>query len=262
MLIATWNVNSIRARLDRLISWLAAHQPDVLCLQEVKVEDATFPFDALREAGYVAAVHGQRAYNGVAILSRGELTDIQRGFPDEEPDPQSRVIAATVGGVRVVSIYVPNGKEVSSEAYGYKLKWLSQLRRYLETCEVTSSHVVVCGDLNIAPGPGDVAQPDRWEGSVLYNDDVRGKFAGLLAMGLVDTVGRRFPDGGVYSWWDYRQLSFPRNEGLRIDHVLASPTLAAHCTDAGVDRDARKGKTPSDHAPVWAAFEDGTVIES
>ena len=257
MFIATWNVNSIRARLERLLRWLAVHRPDVVCLQEVKVEEAGFPFDALREAGYVAEVCGQRTYNGVAILSRSELIDVQRGFPGETSDSQARFIAATTDGVRVVSVYVPNGSVVGSDAYLYKLKWLLQLNRYLETCDLASSALVLCGDLNIAPGPGDVARPDQWEGTVLYNEELRGEFAELLALGLVDTVGRHFPEGGQYSWWDYRQLSFPRNNGLRIDHILAAPALAAGCTEAGIDREARKGPSPSDHAPVWAVFDAG-----
>lgn len=255
MLIATWNVNSIRARHERLIRWLSNHQPDVLCLQEVKVEEKAFPFDALREAGYNAEVFGQRTYNGVAILARTELTDVQKGFPKDAFDDQARFIAATVSGVRIVSIYVPNGKVVGSESYEYKLRWLFQLKRYLEESEVASTDLVVCGDLNIAPNPGDVARPQQWEGSVLYNPEMRSEFTELLAFGLADTVGKRFPDGGVYSWWDYQQLGFQLGNGLRIDHILASPGLAKRCTEAGVDREERKGKAPSDHAPVWAVFE-------
>ena len=192
----------------------------------------------------------------MAILSRTELTDVQRGFPAEPPNGQSRLIAATANGVRVVSIYVPNGSMVGSDSYLYKLEWLFQLKRYLEECDPASSDLAVCGDLNIVPGPGDVARPQQWEGTVLYNDEVRQEFADLLALGLVDTVARRFPEGGVYSWWDYRQLSFPHNNGLRIDHILASPALAVRCVDAAVDREARKGASPSDHAPVWARFGD------
>lgn len=255
MLVATWNVNSIRARQERLIRWLDTHKPDVLCLQEVKVEEKTFPFEALREAGYNAEVLGQRTYNGVAILAKGELTDVQKGFPKDAFDDQARFIAATVEGVRAVSIYVPNGKVVGSESYEYKLRWLFQLKRFLEESEVASTDLVVCGDLNIAPGPGDVARPHQWEGSVLYNPEMRSEFEELVAMGLVDTVGARFPEGKVYSWWDYQQLGFQLGNGLRIDHILASPSLAARCSDAGVDREERKGKLPSDHAPVWAVFE-------
>lgn len=255
MLIATWNVNSIRARLDRLVQWLAVHQPDVMCLQEVKVEEAAFPFDALREAGYAAEVFGQRTYNGVAILARGEMTDVQKGFPKDAFDDAARFIAATVDGVRVVSVYVPNGNVVGSESYDYKLRWLFQLKRFLEESELASSDLVVCGDLNIAPGPGDVARIEQWEGTVLYNPEMRQEFSELQTLGLVDTVGQRFPEGGVYSWWDYQRLGFQLGNGLRIDHILAAPALAERCTDAGVDREERKGTGPSDHAPVWAVFE-------
>lgn len=228
-----------------------------MCLQEVKVEEAGFPFDALREVGYAAEVYGQRTYNGVAILARGELTDVQRGFPKDAMDDQARLIAATVNGVRVVSVYVPNGGVVGSDAYEYKLRWLFQLKRYLEEeCDLASSDLVLCGDLNIAPGPGDVARQEQWEGTVLYNPELREEFAELLALGLVDTVGRRFPEGGVYSWWDYQRLGFQLGNGLRIDHILTSPSLAARCTEAGIDREQRKGASPSDHAPVWAVFED------
>jgi len=256
MFIASWNVNSIRARLDRLLRWLEVHRPDVMCLQEVKVTDAEFPAEPLREAGYFAEVYGQKTYNGVTILSRSELTDVERGFPGDSSDTQARLIAATARGVRFISAYVPNGGAVGSDAYQYKLEWLNQLRRYLEPHRSGSPGLVLCGDLNIAPDTLDVAKPEQWEGTVLYNQEVRAEFAALLALGFIDTVRRHRPEGGQYSWWDYRQLSFPRNDGLRIDHILVAGGLADLCTDAGIDRDARKGPRPSDHAPVWAIFQD------
>jgi exodeoxyribonuclease III len=254
MKIATWNVNSIRARLERLLAWLAKEQPDALCLQELKVPDADFPMEELAEAGYAAAVHGQRTYNGVAILARGPLEDVVVSLADREEPTQARLLAATVAGVRVISAYVPNGSEVGSDKYAYKLEWLERLSAYLKRTGALEGPFVLCGDLNIAPDDLDIAKPDEWQGTVLSTDEVRGWYRGLLEAGLVDVVRKHNPDGGIYSWWDYRRLGFQRNDGLRIDHILATAPLAERCTAAWVDRDERKGEKPSDHAPVVAEF--------
>ncbi len=254
MTIATWNVNSVKARLPRLLAWLDRARPDVVCLQELKGTDDAFPYDEVRAAGYHAVVHGQKTYNGVAILSRLAPADAAAGLGDGVPDPQARLVAATVGGVRVVSAYVPNGGEVGTPPYAYKLEWLRRLRAYLGRAGVPEVPLVVCGDFNIVPSDLDCHDPSAWEGSVLYNPELRAVHQDLLALGLVDTFRLHHPEDRNYSWWDYRNFAFPRDDGLRIDFVLCTPALAARCTGAGIDRDERKGEKPSDHVPVWAAF--------
>jgi exodeoxyribonuclease-3 len=255
MRVATWNVNSVRAREERLLAWLASSAPDVLCLQETKVVDDKFPVESCRAAGYDVAHFGQRTYNGVSILSRTPLEDVQRGFGDGEDDEQARFIAATTMGVRVMSAYVPNGQAVDSPKFAYKLRWLARLERYVQTHVAPAAPAVLCGDFNVAPADIDVYDPDAWRGSVLCTPEERDALARVRGDRLVDVVRRLHPDTVMYSWWDYRQLGFPKNRGLRIDHVLATAPLAERARGAGVDREARKGKQPSDHAPVWAAFE-------
>jgi len=250
MKLASWNVNSVRARQERLCAWLAERQPDVLCLQETKVTDDDFPFTELARRGYVAVAHGQRTYNGVAILAREAPSEVQRGLEDGVDDPQHRLIAARVGGVRVASVYVPNGGEVDSDKYAYKLAWLARLRAWVERTARPDEPLVLAGDFNVAPRPCDVAYPEAWESSVLFHPTARAALEPLFAWGLADVLADKTPEGGVYSWWDYRQLAFPRGDGLRIDLVLATAPVASRCTRAWVDRDARKGKLPSDHAPV------------
>ncbi len=250
MKLATWNVNSVKARKERVIAWLAKHQPDVLCLQELKAEDSAFPMDEVKSAGYHAALHGQRTYNGVAILSREEPSDVRRGFADDGDDTQARLISAAFGSLRVISVYVPNGQEVGSDKWQYKLEWLKRLQAYLVKHHTPSESLVLCGDLNIAPDDLDVARPEEWKDSVLCAAPARAAFQGLIAWGLTDVFRAKHPEGGVFSWWDYRMLGFPKNNGLRIDHLLVTASVASRCTDARVDRDERKGKLPSDHAPV------------
>jgi exodeoxyribonuclease III len=254
MKIATWNINSVRARQERLLGWLEAQRPDVLCLQELKCTDDLFPLEAVKQAGYHTACFGQRTYNGVAILSRTEPTEIRRGLEDGVEDLQARVIGATVGGVRVFSVYAPNGQAVGSPAYAYKLQWYGRLRRYLEQHHRAQEQLVLCGDWNVAPEPLDVHDPAAWEGQTLFSLPERQALRELCGFGLVDLYRRRHPEPGRYSWWDYRMLAFPKNRGLRIDHLLATRPLAERCTAAEIDREARKGKQPSDHAPVWAEF--------
>jgi exodeoxyribonuclease III len=254
--IASWNVNSVRARADRLMRWLAARKPDVVCLQELKVQDSEFPFEALRAAGYEAAVHGQRTYNGVAILARAGLSEVERGFGDGDDETQARLISARVAGVRVVSVYVPNGKVVGSEKWTYKLAWLRRLRAWLDLRFRQDEPIAVCGDFNVAPEPRDVHDPAVWEPTVLFHPEARAALESVRSWGLSDTLRLHRQEGGLYSWWDYRMLAFPRNNGARIDLVLASAPLAARCTAASIDRDERKGALPSDHAPVVAEFRD------
>jgi exodeoxyribonuclease-3 len=253
MRIVSWNINSLRRRQDRFIDWLATTQPDVVCLQETKCTDEQFPVLDLKAAGYHAVFHGQKSYNGVAIVSKIEPGEVRAAMCDEEEDPQARVIAATIGSLRVYSIYAPNGQAVGSPAYNYKLKWYDRLRSCLQR-EAPEQPLLVCGDFNVAPKDEDVYDPDLWRGAIMCSDGERRAFKELCGIGLVDTLRLHHPETGLFSWWDYRMLSFPKNRGLRIDAVLASEILAAKCTASGIDREMRKGKEPSDHAPIWAEF--------
>lgn len=254
MRLATWNVNSIRARKERVLTWMAAHRPDVLCLQETKVTEEEFPSADFAALGYHLVVSGQRTYNGVAILARTACHDVVRRFNDGEDEPEARFLAATVGQVRVVCVYVPNGQVVGSEKFSYKLGWVRRLRRYLERHHTPQDLLALCGDLNVAPEPRDVHDPNAWAETVLFHPEARAVFRELCAWGLCDTVRLHHQEGGLYSWWDYRQLAFPKNHGLRIDHILVTAPLAARCTKAEIDRNARKGQGASDHAPVMAEF--------
>ena len=253
--IVSWNVNSIRARLERVLPWLEANRPDVACLQELKVEEDKLPREELSSIGYHVAAVCQKTYNGVAILTReAPATDVLAGLDDGEEDTQARLIAATVRGVRVLSAYVPNGQEVGSDKYAYKLRWLERLRGYLDRRCDPAQPLILCGDFNVAPEPRDVYAPENWEGQTLFHIDSRRALARVVAWGLVDTVRLHHDEPGLYSWWDYRMLGFPKNRGLRIDHIFATRGLAERCTGAWIDREARKGKAPSDHAPVLAEF--------
>ena len=252
MKIASWNINSLRKRQERLLDWLAKEEPDVVCLQETKCSDDQFPELALSAAGYRCVFHGQKSYNGVAILSRNELRERQAALCDESEDPQARVIAATINGVRIFSIYAPNGQAVGSPAYDYKLNWYARLRDCLSKEE--NRELIVCGDFNVAPEDIDVHDPVLWGGAIMCSDRERAAFRQLCDVGLIDTLRLHRQESGLFSWWDYRMLSFPKNRGLRIDAVLANKSLAEKCTAAGIDREMRKGKEPSDHAPVWAEF--------
>jgi len=254
--IASWNVNSVRARRERLFRWLATQAPDVVCLQELKTTEADFPFDDLRAAGYHAVIHGQKTYNGVAILSRVEATDVERGFGDGGDDTQSRLIAARVAGVRVASVYVPNGQEVGSEKWRYKLAWLGCLRSWLDARCTPGEPLVLCGDFNVAPEARDVYDPAAWESTVLFHPDARSALERVRSWGFTDTLRIHHQEAGLYSWWDYRMLAFPKDNGLRIDHIFASEPMARRCTAASIDRQERKGQLPSDHAPVLSEFRD------
>jgi len=256
--LASWNVNSIRVRRERLLRWLEAHRPDVMCLQELKVTESQFPMDALRAAGYDAAVFGQKGYNGVAVLSRAGLglADVRLGLHDGVEDAAARLLSARVGHLRVITVYVPNGQVVGSEKYAYKLEWLRRLRAYLERHHRASEPLVLCGDFNVAPEPRDVQFPKLWEQSVLFHPDVRAALRQVTDWGLTDTFRLHHQEGGFYSWWDYRMLSFPKNDGLRLDLVLATEPVARSCTEASVERNERKGKLASDHVPVLATLGD------
>ena len=254
MKIASWNINSLRKRQDRLFEWLESTGPDVVCLQETKCPDDQFPVLALRGIGYHAAYHGEKSYNGVAILSKEEPQEVRAALCDEVVDPQARVLCARVGDVRVYSIYAPNGQAVGSDAYRYKLEWYRRLRRCL-TKERNHDHLVVCGDFNVAPADIDIHDPELWRGAIMCSEGERTAFEQLCEVGLVDTLRLHHQEPGMFTWWDYRMLAFPKNRGLRIDAVLASRWLAEKCSASGIDRELRKGKEPSDHAPIWAEFE-------
>lgn len=256
MLVATWNVNSIKARLERVLAWLEKASPDVVCLQELKVTNDNFPFDELREAGYYAAVHGQKTYNGVAILSRSEPKDVLREFGDDTRDPQARAIGATIEDCRILSLYIPNGRTVGSDKWEYKQDWFRRLHSFLERKQSPDERLLLCGDFNVAPAHADVANPEKWVKSVLFHPEARAMLRQITDWGLIDTIRIHHIGQGPYSWWDYRMLAFPKGDGLRIDHILATKPMADRCTDSWVDRDERKGKKPSDHAPVLALFEE------
>ena len=254
MKIVSWNINSLRKRQDRLFDWLEAIKPDIVCLQETKCPDDQFPALALQAVGYRSAYHGEKSYNGVAILAKREPRDVRPSLCDEVVDPQARVIAATIDDVRVFSIYAPNGQAIGSPAYEYKLHWYRRLRDCV--AKEKSADVVVCGDFNVAPEDVDVYDADLWHGAIMASESERAAFRELCKIGLRDTLRIHHKEGELYTWWDYQMRAFEKNRGLRIDAVLASEKLATKCIAAGIDREMRKGKEPSDHAPVWAEFED------
>lgn len=253
MKIATWNVNSLNVRLPQVLDWLREQQPDILALQETKLTDADFPTLDIANAGYRAVFAGQKTYNGVAILSRLPASDLITDLPGLA-DPQRRVLGATVGNLRVLNLYVPNGQAVGSDKYAYKLAWLDHLSQMLATELARHPCLVTLGDFNIAPEDRDVHDPAAWAGQVLCSDRERAAFQRLLDLGLKDAF-RLFPQAEhSFSWWDYRAAAFRRNLGLRIDHILLSPALAAVCTACQVDKTSRQWQRPSDHAPVVAEF--------
>ena len=249
MKLVAWNVNSLKVRLPQLLDFLATRQPDVVCLQETKLTDDKFPTAEIEAAGYRVAFVGQKTYNGVAIVSRCALTDVQVGIPDFE-DEQKRMIAATVDGVRIVCVYCPNGQSLDSDKYPYKLAWFDALTHWLKDELARHPQLALLGDYNIAPDDRDVHDPELWKDCVLVSEPERARFRALLALGLKDSFRLFEQPGKIFSWWDYRMMGFRRNHGLRIDHILLSEPLAAACTSSTVDRDMRKLERPSDHAPV------------
>jgi exodeoxyribonuclease-3 len=253
MKIATWNVNSLKVRLDQVIDWVNKENPEVLALQETKMPDEKFPLVEFEAAGYQASYSGQKTYNGVAVLSKSPATDPLTDIPSLD-DPQRRILAVTVDGVRVVNLYVVNGQEVGSEKFDYKLHWLEQVGAYLETELAAHRHLVVLGDFNIAPDDRDVHDPAAWHEKILCSTQERTALHKLLAAGLVDVFRQFGQPEKSFSWWDYRAAAFRRNRGLRIDLILASSALAEKCTSATIDTGPRKHERPSDHTPVYAEF--------
>lgn len=257
MRIATWNVNSIRARLERVLHWLEEQRPDVLCLQETKCRDEQFPREPLEDLGYAVEAHGQRTYNGVAILSRPGMEDVVRGLPDSDEEGSGRrVIGATVGDLMLLCVYVVNGEKVGSEKYAHKLEWLERLGTLVSERYGGGEKVVLCGDFNCTFDDRDVYDPARWREKILCSTPERQALARVMeAGGLADAFRRFHEEDGHYTWWDYRTRGFQRGEGLRIDHFLLSEPALAACTGVEIDRRARGGEKPSDHAPVIASFE-------
>lgn len=253
MKLATWNVNSIRARLEHVLDWLATNRPDVLCLQETKVVDADFPLEAIRAAGYHAAYVGQKSYNGVATITRMPPTDVVTA-PSGLDGEQKRALAVTVDNLRVVNVYVPNGERIGSDKYDFKLRWLEALRQYLAADLARYPQLAIVGDFNVAPEDRDVYDPVAWQNQVLVSEPEREALRAVMDVGLIDAFRRFEQPAESYSWWDYRQGAFRRNRGLRIDHILCSTALAPHCTRCSIDRTPRAKERPSDHAPVIAEF--------
>lgn len=261
MLVATWNVNSLNARLPHVEPWLAEAAPDVLCMQETKLVADAFPFDAFAALGYESVHHGLSQWNGVAILSRVGIDDVVLGFADGiDPDPDARLVSATCGGIRINSVYVPNGREVDHEHYHYKLSWLERLRAHLDATTTPDADVIVAGDWNIAPSDADVWDPAAFEGATHVTDRERDALAAIVDWGLVDTFRNRHADPGLFSYYDYQAGRFHKREGIRIDYLLASASLAKRCVFDIVDRNARKARKepvdtkPSDHCPVLARY--------
>lgn len=257
--IATWNVNSIRSRLQHLLSWLSSDKPDIVLLQELKCTDEVFPYMEIEELGYNIAVFGEKTYNGVAILSKFPLDDIKRGLDGDDSDTHSRYIEGLIntpkGVIRVASVYVPNGNEVGSDKFAYKLRFLDRLHTHVKTLLTYEEMLVMGGDYNIAPDDRDVFNPKTWEGSVLTHDEVRSRLRKILNLGIYDACRLKFPDGKTaYSWWDYRGNALEQDNGLRIDHLLLSPQAADKLSNYYVKKDLRHLEKASDHAPVVGSF--------
>lgn len=253
MKIATWNVNSLNVRLEHVLQWLQSAQPDVLALQETKITDDKFPLEAIQAAGYQAIYSGQKTYNGVAILCKDTANDIATDFPGLQ-DPQRRILAATIDGVRVINLYVPNGSSVGSDKYIYKLEWLSHLDDYVEEQLEQHDKLVILGDFNIAPADIDVHDPIAWQDDVLCSKKERAALQRIIDQDMVDLF-RHYTEQQAFSWWDYRQGAFQRNLGLRIDLILANQAYAKQCSKVTIDKQPRTWERPSDHTPVMAEFE-------
>lgn len=251
--VATWNINSVRMRTEQIVPWLAQERPDLVALQETKVPDAEFPADVFLAAGYQPLYAGQKSYNGVAILSRGTGTELATEVPGLN-DPQRRMLAGVFDKITLVNVYVPNGFEVGSDRYAYKLEWLQHFTLYAASLVRSGNDVIILGDFNIAPEDRDVYDPVAWEGNVLVSPPERERLQRLSALGLTDVFRLFRQDAGFYSWWDYRAGSYRRNHGLRIDLILASESLVSRCIDCRIDKELRGQPKPSDHAPVIAEF--------
>lgn len=252
--LASWNVNSLKIRLDQVLMWMDSSCTDVLALQETKVLDEHFPVSSFTEKGYHVVFSGQKTYNGVAVISRYPLSDVLMGIPELD-DPQRRILVATVAGVRLINLYVPNGSDLTSDKYHYKLDWLEKITPFIQQQLTLYSKVAVVGDFNIAPEDRDVHDPAEWEGSVLVSPPEREAFRQLVDFGLYDSFRNFVQDERSFSWWDYRAAAFRRNRGLRIDHILLSKELNDLCKQSVIDKEPRKAERPSDHAPIWVELD-------
>lgn len=252
--IATWNVNSIRARLPRVMEWLADARPDIVLLQETKVVDDIFPAEEIEELGYNIAFHGQKSYNGVAILSKSPIEDVLTGLPGDPDDVQARYIEAFTGGVRVASIYLPNGNPAPSEKFDYKIAWMERLYDHAATLLDNDEALILGGDYNVCPTDDDVYDPPRWADDALCRPDTRNRFRAIVNLGLTDAIRVFHAQPDAYSYWDYTGGAWQKDFGLRIDHLLLSPQAADRLADAGIDRKPRGRERPSDHTPVWCTL--------
>jgi exodeoxyribonuclease-3 len=259
MRIATWNINSIKQRMDNLLAWLKDRQPDVVCLQETKCVDDIFPREPLEALGYNVAVHGQKAFNGVAILSKLKFDEVNQRLPGDDEDPQARFLEAVVstkGAVlRIASIYLPNGNPPDTDKYPYKIRWMDRLIRYANERLALEEPLILAGDFNIIPTAADARHPEAWVGDALFLPRSREKFRTLCNLGLTDAVRAGSDDPGLYTFWDYQAGAWPKNNGIRIDHILLSAQAADRLTGAGIDRHVRGWEKPSDHVPVLAEFD-------
>jgi exodeoxyribonuclease-3 len=255
MKLATWNVNSIIARLPLVTRWLETARPDVLCMQETKCADDRFPAQEFENLGYKCLTFGQPTYNGVAILSRQACANVQRGYPGDPEASQARLLAAEIEGIHVVNVYIPNGQMVGSEKYRFKLSWMKRLRQFFDEHYDADAPVLFCGDFNVAPEERDVYEPRLWQGRILFSEPERAALDEIKQWGFTDVFRLHTAEGGHYSWWDYRAGAFRRNLGLRIDHAWASRPLAALNKATWIDKEPRSWPRPSDHAPVVAEFE-------
>lgn len=255
MKIATWNVNSINVRMPQLAGWLKSAEPDVVCLQETKCVDESFPYQELFDLGYYSAFYGQKSYNGVAIISKHEPKDVVKGLPDDDEESQKRLIAATINGVRIVDVYIPNGQSLDSDKFEFKLNWLQRLRRFFDDNYSTDEKVLLCGDFNVAPEPEDVWNPGAWEGHIHFSLPERAAINYIKQWGFTDAFRAKNGNVKEFSWWDYRAGSFQKNHGLRIDHVWVSSPLANTLEKCWIDQAPRTLEKPSDHTPLIAQFK-------
>lgn len=258
MKIATWNINSIRQRVENLTSWLERAGPDIVCLQEIKCQDEQFPRSEIEALGYNIAVHGQKTFNGVAILSRLPFDEVLPRLPGDPADEQARYLEAVVsvkgGALRVASIYLPNGNPLGTEKFGYKLAWMERLKQHAAGLLALEEPLVLAGDYNVIPEARDARYPDQWSGDALFQPESRGKFREIVHLGFTEAVRATTDAAGLYSFWDYQAGAWPKNNGIRIDHLLLSPQAADRLVATGIDKDERAREKPSDHVPVWAQF--------
>ncbi len=259
MKIATWNINGVRARVDTLLTWLAETKPDVVCLQEIKSVDEGFPRDAIEAAGYDVAVHGQKGFNGVALLSRTRLEDVERGLPGDQSDEQSRYIegsvTAGVRSIRIGGLYLPNGNPLGTDKFQYKLRWMGRLELHARDLVKSEQLLVLAGDFNVIPEAVDAKSPGNWTGDALFQPESRASFRRLQSLGLTDAIRSCHPNPGVFTFWDYQAGAWQKDEGIRIDHLMLSPQATDRLIGAGIDKFTRSWEKPSDHVPVWVELD-------